>query len=117
MHNKCRNRRSAASDGDSLRDAGFGRDSTKVGRGGSQPPDVLVRRRVLVLGQDPELVQRVGDGLRHRHHQELIVVVDHNPDGSVPRVSVRMSPLGSVLSLASHLRERLSKQLPENLFL
>jgi hypothetical protein len=46
-----------------------------------------------------------------------VVVVDHNPDGSVPRVSVRMSPLGSVLSLAAHLRERLSKQLPENLFL
>ena len=45
------------------------------------------------------------------------VVVDHNPDGSVPRVSVRMSPLGSVLSLAAHLREGLPKQLPENLFL
>jgi hypothetical protein len=46
-----------------------------------------------------------------------VVVVDHNPDGSVPRVSVRMSPLGTVLSLATHLRESLSKRLPESLFL
>jgi hypothetical protein len=45
------------------------------------------------------------------------VVVDRNPDGSVPRVSVRMSPLGAVLSLAAHLRGALSKQLPEGLFL
>ena len=45
------------------------------------------------------------------------VVVDRNPDGSVPRVSVRMSPLGAVLSLAAHLRETLSNQLPEHLFL
>jgi hypothetical protein len=44
-------------------------------------------------------------------------VVDHNPGGSVARVSVRMSPLGAVLSLATHLRESLSKQLPESLFL
>ncbi|AKM04081.1 hypothetical protein [Burkholderia pyrrocinia] len=46
-----------------------------------------------------------------------VVVVDHNSDGSVPRVSVRMSPLDAVLTLAAHLRESLSKQLPENLFL
>jgi hypothetical protein len=46
-----------------------------------------------------------------------VVVVDRNPDGSVPRVSVRMSPLGSVLSLAAHLRGALSKQLPEGIFL
>jgi len=46
-----------------------------------------------------------------------VVVVDRNPDGSVPRVSVRMSPLGAVLSLAANLREALSDQLPENLFL
>jgi hypothetical protein len=30
---------------------------------------------------------------------------------------VRMSPLGAVLSLASHVREALSKQLPESIFL
>jgi hypothetical protein len=29
------------------------------------------------------------------------VIVDHNTDGSVPRVSVRMSPLGAVLKLAA----------------
>ena len=46
-----------------------------------------------------------------------VVVVDHNPDGSVPRVSVRMSPLGAVLSLATNLREALSKQLPGSFFL
>jgi hypothetical protein len=46
-----------------------------------------------------------------------VVVVDRNPDGSVPRVSVRMSPLGAVLSLAANLREALSDQLPEDLFL
>lgn len=46
-----------------------------------------------------------------------VVVVDHNSDGSVPRVSVRMSPLDAVLTLAAHLRESLPKQLPENLFL
>lgn len=45
-----------------------------------------------------------------------VVVVDHNPDGSVPRVSVRMSPLGAVLSLATHLRAALSKLLPASLF-
>ena len=42
---------------------------------------------------------------------------DHNPDGSVPRVSVRMSPLGSVLSLAASLRATLSTRLPASLFL
>lgn len=45
------------------------------------------------------------------------VIVDRDPDGSVPRVSVRMSPLGSVLSLAAHLREALSGQFPEDLLL
>jgi hypothetical protein len=46
-----------------------------------------------------------------------LVPASHNPDGSVPRVSVRMSPLGAVLSLAAHLRETLSSKLPEHLFL
>ncbi|MDR3517628.1 MAG: hypothetical protein P4M00_17635 [Azospirillaceae bacterium] len=50
-------------------------------------------------------------------HLNAVVVVDHNPDGSVPRVSVRMSPLGAVLSLATSLREALSQQLPESLLL
>jgi hypothetical protein len=50
-------------------------------------------------------------------HLNAVVVVDHNPDGSVPRVSGRMSPLGAVLSLAASLRAALPKQLPEGLFL
>jgi hypothetical protein len=45
------------------------------------------------------------------------VVIDRNPDGTVPRVSVRMSPLSAVLSLAAHLRSTLSRQLPESMFL
>ena len=75
--------------------------------------------------QRPTFVQTVGARLFLEYEAVLtigeslsaVVVVDHNPDGSVPRVSVRMSPLGSVLSLATHLREQLSKQLPETLFL
>ena len=75
--------------------------------------------------QSPTFLESVGSRLFLEYEAHLtngetlsaVVVVDHNPDGSVPRVSVRMSPLGSVLSLAAHLRERLSKQLPENLFL
>jgi hypothetical protein len=75
--------------------------------------------------QRPRFVQTVGSRLFLEYEAVLtsgeslsaVVVVDHNPDGSVPRVSVRMSPLGSVLSLATHLREQLSKQLPETLFL
>ncbi|SEM22780.1 hypothetical protein [Bradyrhizobium sp. OK095] len=45
------------------------------------------------------------------------VIVDHNPDGSVTRVSVRMSPLDAVLKLAAGLRDQLAKQLPADLFL
>lgn len=55
--------------------------------------------------------------LTNGEHLNAVVVVDHNPDGSVPRVSVRMSPLGAVLSLATFLREALSQQLPANLLL
>jgi hypothetical protein len=75
--------------------------------------------------QTPTFLQSVGSRLFLEYEAQLtngeklsaVVVVDHNPDGSVPRVSVRMSPLGSVLSLAAHLRDKLSKRLPENLFL
>jgi hypothetical protein len=75
--------------------------------------------------QRPTLFQTVGSRLFLEYEAVLttgeslsaVVVVDHNPDGSVPRVSVRMSPLDAVLSLASHLREALSKQLPESFFL
>ena len=45
------------------------------------------------------------------------VIVDRNADGSVPRVSVRMSPLGAVLALAAQLRDALSTQWPARLFL
>ncbi len=75
--------------------------------------------------QTPCFVQDVGARLILEYEAVLTsdeslratVVVDRNPDGSVPRVSVRMSPLGSVLSLAAHLRETLSEQLPEDIFL
>ncbi|MBC9882730.1 hypothetical protein G8O24_36090 [Bradyrhizobium sp. INPA01-394B] len=89
-----------------------------------------VRRVVDAVGtfyasQTPTFVQNVGSRLVLEYEAALSggeklsasVIVEHNPDGSVPRVSVRMSPLGAVLSLATGLRERLSKQLPETLFL
>ncbi len=44
-------------------------------------------------------------------------VIERNPDGSVPRVSVTFSPLGSALSLAGRLGARLEKDLGEGLFL
>lgn len=75
--------------------------------------------------QTPTFVQTVGSRLFLEYEAVLtngerlnaVVVVDHNADGSVPSVSVRMSPLGSVLLLAASLREALSQQLPESLFL
>lgn len=75
--------------------------------------------------QTPTFLQDVGSRLFLEYEAVLtsgeslgaVVIVDRNPDGSVPRVSVRMSPLGAVLSLADHLRETLSKQLPGSLFL
>lgn len=75
--------------------------------------------------QTPVFLQTVGSRLFLEYeavlmsgeHLSAVVVVDHNPDGSVPRVSVRMSPLGSVLSLASSLRDTLSTRLPASLFL
>lgn len=75
--------------------------------------------------QTPTLLQTVGSRLFLEYeavltsgeHLNAVVVVDHNPDGSAPRVSVRMSPLGAVLSLAAALRGALSEQLPESLFL
>jgi hypothetical protein len=89
-----------------------------------------IRRVVDAVGtfyasQTPTFVQNVGSRLVLEYEATLTngqklsasVIVDHNPDGSVPRVSVRVSPLGAVLSLATGLREQLSKQLPEHLFL
>ena len=75
--------------------------------------------------QTPTFVQDVGSRLVLEYEATLTsgeklsaaVIVEHNPDGSVPRVSVRMSPLGAVLSLAAGLRERLSERLPETLFI
>jgi hypothetical protein len=75
--------------------------------------------------QTPTFLQSVGPRLFLEYEAHLtngeklsaVVVVDRNPDGSVARVSVRMSPLGAVLSLAAHLREALSKRLPDDLFL
>ncbi|WP_050422497.1 hypothetical protein [Bradyrhizobium tropiciagri] len=89
-----------------------------------------IRRVVDAVGtfyasQSPTFVQEVGSRLVLEYEATLTsgeklsaaVVVERNPDGSVPRVSVRMSPLGAVLSLAAGLRERLGKQLPETLFI
>lgn len=75
--------------------------------------------------QTPRFLQTVGSRLFLEYDAVLtsgetlsaVVVVDRNSDGSVPRVSVRMSPLGAVLTLATDLREALSKQLPESVFL
>lgn len=89
-----------------------------------------IRRVVDAVGtfyalQTPIFVQDIGSRLVLEYEATLTsgeelsaaVIVEHNPDGSVPRVSVRMSPLGAVLSLAAGLRERLSKQLPETVFI
>jgi hypothetical protein len=75
--------------------------------------------------QTPRFLQAAGSRLFLEYEAVLtsgeslsaVVVVDRNPDGSVPRVSVRMSPLGAVLSLATSLREALSQRLPEGVFL
>ncbi|WP_321812915.1 MULTISPECIES: hypothetical protein [unclassified Burkholderia] len=77
------------------------------------------------VSQTPTFVQAVGSRLFLEYEAVLtsgetlsaVVVADRNADGSVPRVSVRMSPLGAVLTLATRLRESLSKQLPEHVFL
>ncbi|MBB3136987.1 hypothetical protein FHS26_004745 [Rhizobium pisi] len=45
------------------------------------------------------------------------VIIDRDPDGFIPRVSVRMAPVDAVVSLAGHLKSALSGQLPEQLFL
>ena len=75
--------------------------------------------------QTPTFVETVGSRLVLEYEAVLTsgenlsatVVIDRNSDGSVPRVSVRMSPLGAVLTLAAHLREALSEQFPESIFL
>ena len=89
-----------------------------------------IRRAVDAVGsfyasQTPTDLETVGSRLFLEYTAVLtsgetlnaVVVVDHDADGSVPRVSVRISPLGAVLSLATHLRAALSTQLPESLFL
>lgn len=45
------------------------------------------------------------------------VVIDRDPDGSVPRVSVRMAPVDAIVALATHLKAALADQFPEQLFL
>ena len=45
------------------------------------------------------------------------VIINRDPDGSIPRVSVRMAPVDTVVSVAGHLKSALSGQLPEQLFL
>jgi hypothetical protein len=75
--------------------------------------------------QKPTFLETVGSRLLLEYEAVLttgeslsaVVIVDHNADGTVPHVSVRMSPVGPLLSLATHLREALSDQLSEDLFL
>jgi hypothetical protein len=75
--------------------------------------------------QTPTFLQVVGEKLFLEYEAVLkngerlaaSVVADRNSDGSVARVSVRMSPLGSVLSLSAHVREALAGGLPKDLFL
>jgi hypothetical protein len=75
--------------------------------------------------QNPTFLEVVGSRLFLEYEAVLTsgeklnatVVIDRNPDGSVPGVSVRMSPLGSVLALSAHLRRALSGKLPDDLFL
>ncbi|WP_322047391.1 hypothetical protein [Paraburkholderia sp. J67] len=77
------------------------------------------------VAQTPTFVQVVDSRLFLEYEAVLmsgetlsaVVVVDRNADGSVPRVSVRMSPLGAVLTLATHLQKSLSNQLPKHVFL
>ncbi|KAB0603999.1 hypothetical protein K8O84_21630 [Cupriavidus pauculus] len=100
-----------------LRDRVVGRDDIRllinaVGAlyGGSQTPTFLETSDVrLVL--EYEAVLKSGEKL------SATVIAVRNADGSVPRVSVRMSPLGAVLSIATHLREMFSEQFPEEIFL
>ncbi|NKJ08124.1 MULTISPECIES: hypothetical protein [Rhizobium] len=99
-----------------LRGAVIGRDEIKL---------AVNTVGTFYASQNPTFLQTVGSRLFLEYEAVLtsgeslnaVVVVDRNPDGSVPRVSVRMSPLGAVLSLATNLREALSGQLPEDLFL
>lgn len=99
-----------------LRGAVIGRDEIKL---------AVNTVGTFYASQNPTFLETVGSRLFLEYEAVLtsgeslnaVVVVDRNPDGSVPRVSVRMSPLGAVLSLATNLRETLSGQLPEDLFL
>ncbi len=99
-----------------LRGAVIGRDEIKL---------AVNTVGTFYASQNPTFLQTVGSRLFLEYEAVLtsgeslnaVVVVDRNPDGSVPRVSVRISPLGAVLSLATNLREALSGQLPEDLFL
>jgi hypothetical protein len=67
--------------------------------------------------QTPTFLQSVGSRLFLEYEAHLtngeklsaVVVVDRNPDGSIPRVTVRMSPLGAVLSLLPRICGRLCR--------
>jgi hypothetical protein len=89
-----------------------------------------IRRAVEAVGtfyasQTPRSLQVAGGRLFLEYDAVLTsgealhatVIAERAADGSVPRVSVRMSPLGAVLTLAAGLRDALSAQLPAGLFL
>jgi len=99
-----------------LRDRVVGRDDIRLlinavgALYGSQTPTFLET-------SDVRLVLEYVAVLTSGEKLSATVVADRNSDGSVPRVSVRMSPLGAVLSIATHLREIFSEQFPEEIFL
>ena len=75
--------------------------------------------------QTPTFLQTVGSRLFLEYEAVLtsgeklsaVVVVDRNADGSVPRVSVRMSPAWRRTDARHPSAGALSMQLPENVFL
>ncbi len=77
------------------------------------------------IGQTPTLLEAFGSRtlleyearLTSGKHLDATVLINHNPDGSVPRVSVRMSPVDAVVELAKHLKTAFAGALPEQLFL
>ncbi|MFK0167131.1 hypothetical protein [Rhizobium sp. NPDC090279] len=75
--------------------------------------------------QNPTFIGTVGSRTLLEYEAKLasgerlnaVAVIDRDPDGAVPRVSVRMGPVDAVVTLANSLRTALSGQLPEELFL
>lgn len=75
--------------------------------------------------QTPVFLQRFGPRSVLQYDAILVnglalrgtAVIEHSPDGSIPKVSVTFSPLGSAISLAAKLGALLDQELGEDLFL